>query len=80
MVGAGFGLALLSAVAGVDEDGCLDVLERAASGRLVVEVADDSWRFTHGLVRSALYDELSSTRRSRTHRKVADSLEAMSHP
>ena len=80
VVGAEFDLALLAAVTGVDEDGCLDVLERAASGRLVVEVDDDSWRFAHALVRAALYDELSSTRRSRTHRKVANSLEATSHP
>jgi tetratricopeptide (TPR) repeat protein len=43
----------------------------------VVEVGVDRYRFAHALVRSALRDELSRSRRVRLHLAAADALEAL---
>jgi hypothetical protein len=76
IVGFEFNLEVVAAVLGATEDHCLDALERAAAARLVTEAGTDRWRFVHALVRSALYDGLSASRRARRHRQVAQILEA----
>ena len=78
VIGRDFSLGMLAALAGTDEDALLDPLERAIAARLVQEVGVDEYRFTHALVRSALLDGLSASRRARLHRQVAEAIETRS--
>lgn len=75
VIGIDFGLKVLEEVTGFDEEVLLDRLEQAADARLVDEVGLDRYRFTHALVRSALVDAISESRRARIHRKIAEALE-----
>jgi eukaryotic-like serine/threonine-protein kinase len=77
-VGSEFEVDVIQAVTGAQDT--VDALEQAAHARLVVEVSADRWRFVHALVRSALYDQMSRSRRSRVHRLIADTLEAGDRP
>jgi class 3 adenylate cyclase len=76
VIGHEFTLPVLAAVAGFDEDGTVDLLDIARRASLVNEVGLDRYRFGHALVRATLLEELTTTRRVRTHRKVAEVIEA----
>jgi len=77
VIGREFDLDVLLDVAGDDEDTALDRIEDACAAQLVDEVAGSIGRYTfvHALTRDALYDSLSTTRRARLHRRVAEALE-----
>ena len=79
IVGREFDAALLEAVADLQESQLLDALEEATRAQLVVESQDVTGRFafTHALIRETLYAELSSPRRVRLHRRVADAIECL---
>jgi class 3 adenylate cyclase/tetratricopeptide (TPR) repeat protein len=77
VVGAQFDLDVIAAVAGHDEDTVVDLLDPAIAAHLVEETGIGTYRFSHALVRSTLHQELSSTRRSRLHRKTAEALEKL---
>ena len=79
VIGREFDLALLARLSAMREDAVLDALEQAKSAVLVAEVAGEAERFafTHALIRTTLYEELSAARRSVTHRRVGEALEAM---
>jgi class 3 adenylate cyclase len=76
LVGSVFGrtaeLAALAAVAGVDEDAAVEALEAALAARLLEETGPGEYRFSHTLVRSALYESLSTSRRARLHLRAAE--------
>ncbi|MDP9182763.1 MAG: AAA family ATPase, partial [Actinomycetota bacterium] len=78
VIGRDFGLAQLARVAERNEDDVLDALEEAARAAVVTEVKGRSERFTftHALFQHTLYDELSASRRARTHRRIGELLEA----
>ncbi|HUS44234.1 MAG TPA: AAA family ATPase [Ilumatobacteraceae bacterium] len=76
VIGYEFDVDLLADVVGRDPDEVLDVLDVASSANLVIELGVDRHRFAHALVRETLHEELSSSRRARQHRKVAEALEA----
>jgi tetratricopeptide (TPR) repeat protein len=78
VLGRSFELALLADVAGSEPDAVLEPLGSAAAQGLLDEPASPAgrWMFRHGLIREALYHELSTAARVRLHRKAAQSLEA----
>ena len=75
VIGAVIDVDVLVAVSGSDEDHVLDALDEATAASLLKETASGAYEFTHALVRSTLYEELSATRRGRRHRQVAEAME-----
>ncbi len=81
VIGRQFELGLLArSLEDPNEGECVAALEEA----LVARVIDEEWeadlyRFNHTLIRETLYDELSGTRRSRVHLRIAQAIEA-THP
>ncbi len=81
VIGQAVPLALWAAVAGTDEDGLLDAIERGVAARLVVESPDGAAvRFAHALIREALYEGLLATRRRRLHLRLGETLAATPRP
>jgi tetratricopeptide (TPR) repeat protein len=80
-VGQEFDLVVLAHMLDTDADRLLDTLEAPLRRGLVQEVAGavDRFRFAHALVRQALYEELSASRRVRLHHRVSAALEATGH-
>ena len=76
MIGREFDVGLLARLADLDEDPLVDLMDTAVSAAVLVESATaDRYRFAHTLIQHSLYDELSPTRRARTHQRVAETLE-----
>jgi DNA-binding SARP family transcriptional activator len=78
VIGRDVGLDLLVRASGEDVDTVLDRLEPAVIHRLLAPVADQpgTFRFSHGLVRDVVVDDMSALHRARLHLRVADALEA----
>lgn len=79
VIGREFELRTLSAVAG-GTDRVLDAIGAAETASLIEAVngRPGVYRFAHALVRSALYDELPTSRRLRLHRDIGLALELVS--
>jgi hypothetical protein len=77
VVGNEFELDIVTTVLGSDEDTVLTGLEEAIEARLLTEAAPFRFRFAHALVRSSILDGLAPDRRSRLHRRVAETIEAV---
>ena len=77
VLGREFRIDALARVSGLPAAELLGVLDEAAAARLTSEVPGTivGMRFSHGLIRDTLYEELSSTQRTRLHREVGESLE-----
>ena len=78
VIGRDFDASLVATVAEVDDDELVDLLDRAVDAALVEEVpgAPGRYTFAHALIEHTIYGELSASRRARTHRQVAEALEA----
>ena len=68
---------VLVAVSELDEDAVLDALDEATAAALLRESSSGAYEFTHAIVRSTLYEDLSGPRRARRHRQVGEALEAL---
>ena len=79
VIGREFALDALARLAGVPEEGLLDVLDEAMAARVLADVpgAADRLRFAHVLIRDTLYEGLAAPRRARLHRQVVAALEAL---
>jgi class 3 adenylate cyclase/tetratricopeptide (TPR) repeat protein len=77
VIGRDFDLDLLAAVADVDEDRLLDLLDEAMAANVVSEVAGGRFTFDHALIEHTLYGDLSATRRQRAHRRIGEALEGL---
>lgn len=71
-----FAVAELQAITGFEEDRLLACIDDALQASTIrpTEVTD-RYDFAHALVRNAIYDELSPSRKARLHRRVAAALE-----
>lgn len=73
---SGFAFPVLQAVTELPEESLLDAIDGAQQAGLIREVDGqlDSYEFAHAIVRHALYDQLSGSRRLRLHRRIAETL------
>lgn len=78
VMGRDFDVALLAAVAKVDEEQVIDLCD-AAVAAAVLQTTDraDQYTFAHALIEHTLYTGLSPARRARAHRAVAEAIEAV---
>jgi predicted ATPase len=77
VIGRDFRLGTLERVAAADQESVIELLDQARAAGLIGEVpgAIGRFRFTHGLIQKALYDELMTAERMRLHRDVGEALE-----
>jgi DNA-binding CsgD family transcriptional regulator len=81
VVGPHVPLPLLGAVAGKGDDVLLDIVDAAVDARLLEAAPDGvTVRFSHALVREALYEGLAPPRRRLWHKRVAEALLAQPSP
>ncbi len=80
VIGREFDVAVLEAVTGLSDNELLDALEDATRAQLINESSNVNGRyhFTHALIRETVYSQLSSPRRLKLHRRVADAIERLS--
>ena len=79
VIGREFTLDALERLSDLPDERVLDVVEEALGARVIVEVpgAIGRYSFSHSLIRETLYDELTTTRRVRLHRRIAEVLETL---
>jgi class 3 adenylate cyclase/tetratricopeptide (TPR) repeat protein len=79
VIGRDFEAALLGAVVDTDEEELLDVLDAAVRAAVIADVPGSQGRFAfvHALIQRALYDDLTTARRQRLHRRTAEALETL---
>jgi class 3 adenylate cyclase/tetratricopeptide (TPR) repeat protein len=79
VIGREFGIRVLEHVSGRPAGELLEALEEAAAARVIVEVpgAAGRHRFSHNLVREALYGTMGATRRVHLHLRIGEALEEL---
>src|SRR4051812_13964758 len=75
-IGQEFDPRLVAGVRGVHVEHMLDTLERAPTRGLIAELERYRYAFSHGIVRMAIYEDMSETRRAELHHRVGVLLEA----
>ncbi len=78
-IGRVFAFDFLSSVSDTDEDGLMDALEEAERAKLVSaeEGRQPRFIFAHEQIRQTLLGRLSSLRRQRLHRRIAEAMEKL---
>jgi DNA-binding SARP family transcriptional activator/DNA polymerase III delta prime subunit len=79
VLGREFALDALARMSELKGDQLLEALDEAIAAHVVDQVsgAHARFRFSHGLIRDALYDGLAPGRRLRMHRMIGEALEAV---
>jgi DNA-binding NarL/FixJ family response regulator len=77
---AGIDFPVLQALTGLSEDALLDALDEALGAHLIQPLNGpaETYEFVHAIIRHALYEEWSPSRRVRLHRRLAEALERVS--
>ena len=77
VAGPEFTLDVVRRAAGLDERSLLEALDDGVRSGMIEEIpaSGPAYRFTHELVRRALYDQLSGLRRAELHLRVGTALE-----
>ncbi len=70
-----FDFSVLAAMVDLDEDKLLAAIDEALQAQILSSAGEDQYEFSHALIRRALYDEMSPSRRARLHRRIAQALE-----
>lgn len=76
VIGHEFDIGVLATVAQMEPFDVLEGVDSAIEASLVIDRGGERFSFAHALLRRSLYDELSPTRRSYMHSKVASAIEA----
>ena len=72
-----FSFSIAAAVAGMDEEAALNAAEEAMGASILRSAgSDENLEFTHAIIRNTLYSQLNPLRRTRTHQKIAEAMEA----
>jgi predicted ATPase len=79
VIGREFSLDVLEHLSNLSADRLLEVLEEAIAAHIVDELPRTVGRysFSHALIHETLYDELTTTRRVRVHRRIGEILEQL---
>ncbi|MGD0117518.1 MAG: AAA family ATPase [Candidatus Binatus sp.] len=77
VIGQEFDSGLLERVSTSAADSLSDLLEEAAAAGLIGSLDGSGHRFTHPLIREALYNESAATERIALHRRIGDALEVL---
>jgi class 3 adenylate cyclase len=77
VAGPAFELSVVQAAGDLSEETLLAAIEEAAEARLVTEVSATRFRFAHALVRTTLYESLTTARQVNLHRKTAEAIETI---
>jgi len=77
IIGTEFRLDLLGHVVALRSPELLEALDEATRARVVNPAGVGRWRFTHPLMREAIYEGMSLARRVRLHQEVAMALEQL---
>ncbi|HYY23740.1 MAG TPA: hypothetical protein VE780_17890, partial [Thermoleophilaceae bacterium] len=77
VIGDEFSIAVLEKVTATPRERLLELVDEAVAAQLLGETGVATCRFSHGLVRAALYDGLGVARRVRLHERVGAALEAL---
>ena len=81
VIGSPFSIDVAGAVTGLDERSIDAVIDAATAARVIIEGDDaDEFAFAHALLRQTLYDDLTTRRRIRLHKAVAEALETRDEP
>ena len=64
----------------VDHARLLQIAERVVDARMLIEIPPNGYRFSHALVREAIYDGIVLPRRQALHRRIGEQLAARSNP
>lgn len=77
VLGREFRIDALARVSGLPTGELLGLLDEAAAARITTEVPGTigGMRFSHALIRDTLYEDLSTSQRTRMHREVGEALE-----
>jgi len=79
VIGREFSLEALEPLSDMSGDQLLELLDEAMAARVINELpqAVGQYSFVHALIRETLYDEISTARRVRFHRRIGETLEQL---